>query len=108
MLCDSIRQSALVTATSFGTIIGLALSSLSLRVRWMRLELGELDDLAKLALSANDNLSDNSARSKLIQQALRYLFDLSSLAFASGRIFLQMVTQPPPGAKIAGLARAMG
>jgi len=74
----------------------------------MRLELGELDDLAKLALSANNNLSDNSARSKLIQQALRYLFDLSSLAFASGRIFLQMVTQPPPGAKIAGLARAMG
>ena len=35
------------------TIIGLALSSLSLQVRWMRLELGELDDLAKLAVSSN-------------------------------------------------------
>jgi hypothetical protein len=36
----------------------------------MRLELGELRaTLAKLALSANNNLSDNSAGSKLIQQA---------------------------------------
>jgi len=51
------RLAALVTATSFATIIGLASSSLSFPVRWMRSELGEkLDDLAKLALSANNGV----------------------------------------------------
>jgi hypothetical protein len=50
-----IRQSALVTTTSFGTIFGLASSSLP--NGWMRLELGEKpDSLAKLAVSAQQSI----------------------------------------------------
>jgi hypothetical protein len=79
------RLAALVTATSFATIIGLASSSLSFPVRWMRSDLGEkLDNLAKVALSAINNLSDN-ARVRLKQHRQCNLFGLCLLAICGQR-----------------------
>jgi hypothetical protein len=72
----------------------------------MRLELGEFrGPLAKLALSANNNLSDNALAGDLKQHRQCYLFDLRLVSCVAGAISSGDGHASRPGAKIAWLGR---